>query len=202
MRKQLCCDTPTRRINLGWISFQPDDYSISFGLNDRTFIASKFKAQHFVWNAYNRERIRYQVISDTDALEPVRNPHFTYHPDAWFHLKENNPDADGALFEAIADLPLTLQQDIEMPWIRAYSGNVAQLSNTGSRKNVSVDELVLNVPTEDASVFMQLDFVRPNLGPGLDDQSRWYFTWGKIGLRVSVAFTHPRSPTLTWFHSH
>jgi hypothetical protein len=53
MRKQLCCDTPSRRIRVGWVSFQPDG-SISFGLNDRAYISPKFKTQSMIWNAYNR----------------------------------------------------------------------------------------------------------------------------------------------------
>jgi hypothetical protein len=199
MRKQLCCETPSRIINLGWLSLQPDN-SISFGLNDRTFIASKFKERRFVWNAYNRQRYRYQVVTSNDAVEPVRNPHFTYHPDAWFHLKENIPDADGAVFEAIADLPIVLQQDAEMPWIRAYSGNIAALSNAGRRSNEQIDLLKLSIPSETASVCMQIDFVRPDAGFDLEHNSRWFFSWGKVGLRVSMSFTAPRLATLTWFH--
>ena len=34
MLKSLCCDTPNRRIRLGWLSFQPEKGDISFGLCD------------------------------------------------------------------------------------------------------------------------------------------------------------------------
>src|SRR5262249_17570290 len=126
MRKQICCDTPERRVRIAWVSFQPDG-SISFGLNDRTYISPKFRARHFVWNAYNRVRIHYEVPSDQSSLEAVQNPYFTFHPAVWFHLKADGPRGDEALFEAIADVALVLQQKSEMPWLRSVSGRVASL---------------------------------------------------------------------------
>lgn len=52
MLKHLCCDTPTRRVRIEWVSFQPKG-DISVGLHDKTVIAPKFKGQHFVGSAYN-----------------------------------------------------------------------------------------------------------------------------------------------------
>ena len=164
MRKQLCCQTPSRRVRLGWVSFQPDG-SISFGLNDKTYISPKFKARHFVWNAFNRARIHYEVASDPSTLEPVQNPHFTYHPEVWFHLKADGPGSGEALFEAIADVGLTLKQNLEMPWIRATSAPIADLPTSRHRSgNVPVNDLTIRIPTENLSVCMALDFVTPQCG--------------------------------------
>src|SRR3972149_1021589 len=89
MRKYLVCDVADRRIAIAWLSFQPDN-SISFGLNDRTYISPRFRDRIFIWNAYNRICTIYEVPTDPEALEPVERPHFTYHPDVMFHLKSNN----------------------------------------------------------------------------------------------------------------
>jgi len=202
MRKQICCDTPERRVRIAWVSFQPDG-SISFGLNDRTYISPKFRARHFVWNAYNRVRIHYEVPSDQSSLEAVQNPYFTFHPAVWFHLKAGGPRGDEALFEAIADVALVLQQKSEMPWLRSVSGRVASLPTARARSGeMPVDELSINGPSENVSVSMALDFVKPQAGQGMEHMSRWYLRWQNVAIRLSLMFTYPQIATLSWFHFH
>ena len=140
MRKHIACEVNARLVNVAWLSFQPDG-SISFGLQDRTYISPKFKAQHFVWSAYNRAKLEYFVPSSPEELEQVTNPHFTFHPPHWFRLRANKEEA---LFEAIADLDLTLRQDHAMPWIRAFSGPLNSLKSGGTRQDrVVADSLTI-----------------------------------------------------------
>ena len=88
-----------------------------------------------LWNAYNRVQIKYEIASDPSALDPVKNPHFTYHPAIMFHLKSNADSAqrDEAIFQGIADVGIVLNQDFEMPWIRAVSGRLSALKSPGAR---------------------------------------------------------------------
>ena len=200
MRKQIYCDTPNRRVRIAWVSFQPDG-SISFGLNDRTYISPRFRARHFVWNAYNRVRIRYEVPSDRTTLETVKNPHFTFHPALWFHLKADGPSGDDALFEATADVGLTLEQHLEMPWVRSVSAPIATLPTSGWRAgDIAIDELSIRVPSERFSVAVALDFVKPQAGEGLDHQSRWFIAWHNVAIRITLSFTYPQIATCSWFH--
>jgi hypothetical protein len=199
VRQQLCCDTPARRIRLGWLSFQPDG-AISFGLNDRTYISPKFKAQHFVWSAFNRIGIQYEVQSDPAALEPVRNPHFTFHPPHWFHLKS---DGDGALFEAIADVPLALHQDSEMPWLRAVSTPLRQLPTGGRRRDsFSEEEIGIALPHEELSVCIELDLVRAGKIRVTSGPAQWFTPWHGVAIRATLRPAAAQIATLSWFHFH
>jgi len=201
MRKQLCCNTPSRRVQIGWISFQPDG-AISFGLNDKTYIAPQFKGQHFVWNAYNRIEIAYIVPSDPLALERVPNPHFTYHPDAWFHLKPTNKKDGDSLFEAIADVPIVLSQQSEMPWIRAVTSPISGLRSSGRRSDtIDVEDLVICTLVENVSVRMEIDFIRPeNCSTPTQSGNEWKFAWHKVGIRILLRSTQAHIATLSWFH--
>jgi len=198
--KQLVCQTPNRRVNLGWISFQPDG-SISFGLNDKTYISPKFKVIIGVWSAYNRVKVRYRVPSDPAALEAVHNPHFTYHPPAFFRLKEHNSSNDDALFFAVADLEFTLRQESKMPWLRATSAPITTLGSQKLRSGATrPHELVIDIPDERLSVNMELDFLHTG-GPSFQDaNSTWHIAWSGAILRTSMSFTYPRTAELSWFH--
>src|SRR5262245_59629907 len=46
-----------------------------------------------LWNVYNRVGIQYVVPTNPAALEPVPNPHFTFHPAIKFHLKSDQDRA-------------------------------------------------------------------------------------------------------------
>lgn len=158
-----------------------------------------------IWNVYNRIEIKYEVESDPQALEPVRNPHFTYHPRLLFHLKSNTDRSgrDEDLFQGIADVPIVLEQDHRMPWIRAISAPISQLGESGSRNDgVPTEDLILQLPSKDLSVQIALDFIRANTVAAANSISTWAYAWGDVGVEVSASFTYPHIPTLSWFHSY
>jgi hypothetical protein len=199
--KQISCQTPSRRINIGWVSFQ-EDGSISFGLNDRTYISPKFRARIGVWSAYNRVGIRYAIPSDQAALEPVQNPHFSFHPPGQFHLKEHNAKPDDVLFHGIALVDLTVRQQSRMPWLRAVSAPFSSLRPQRFRSGrAATDEMVMHVPDERLSAWIDLDFVSPETAPRIGNQSTCCVVWRDVALRISLGFTGPRIATLSWFHS-
>lgn len=207
MRKMIKADHVGRISNLGWVSFQPDG-SISFGLSDRTYVSPRLCIRHFVWSAFNRITSQYIIPNDPSTLLPVRNPHFTYHPAAMFHLKANidKKAEDEAIFEGIADLGLVLHQQGEMPWIRATSAPLSTRKPPGKMRegNIQTDDLLLKVPAvvANASVNMALDFVRPDaILTECPKPNIWQFTWHKVGLRIQVTPTTSQVATLSWFHS-
>jgi hypothetical protein len=96
--KEIAETTQSRAIC--WISLQQKG-SISVGLNDRAFISPSFRNRKFLWNLYNRVTLKYMVPHTPDALEPVPNPHLTFHPPMYFHLLSNGKEE---LFAGIAEL--------------------------------------------------------------------------------------------------
>lgn len=182
-----------------WISLQPDG-SVSVGLSDRTYVAPDFKAQHFVWSAFNRETLHYVVPSESNAkLKSIRNPHLTFHPPARFHLTAN----DGRkLFEGIGDLKVMLDQDPLVPWIRFVSKPVAKLSVAGVPRKLGRTSVVkIAVPNDACSVGVGVDFARIASGPAIQnallDQ---YVPWQDHFLRVHAIALLPQVATLSWFH--
>jgi hypothetical protein len=194
MRKHIVGDVNGRKFSIAWLSFQPDG-SISFGLQDRTYISPRSRARIGLCIA-----IQYVIPSDPNALEPVINPHFTFHPSVHFHLRA---DRDEQIFQAIADVQIVLEQDGIMPWIRAVSAPLGQLAYGGRRKDsIDVEEWIVQVGSVEASIRVELDFIKSNCVGGSDDLSRKSFVWHDIGVRVSIAFTYPQVATLSWFHSY
>ena len=204
MRKQICCDTPSRLVKIGWLSFQPDG-SISFGLNDRTFISPRFQVQHSIWNAYNRVGVRYVIPSHPEALHEVQNPHFTFHPAALFQLTgdRSGPKRKNFLFRGIADVGIALQQDGWMPWIRAVSSPLETLPPGGRRDDdIEVNELTISSLTENNSVRIELDFIKPS--DALDDPptNEWHIPWHGVAIRLRTGISSPQIATLSWFHCY
>jgi hypothetical protein len=203
MLKSLCCDTPKRRIRLGWLSFQPKDGAISFGLSDNTYISPAMGVHIGVWSAYNRVRSYFEVVSDPAAAERIVNPHLTWHPPASFHLKRPDQRASDATFFGVALVPLMLSQQHKVDWIRATSGRLSGLKTAGPlRGRFESEELVIIVPDENLSVQIRVDFVRPTAGAGVAHQSRWYIPWQDVGIKLTMAYTYPTIPTLAWAHYH
>jgi hypothetical protein len=203
MIKRLCCQTPRRRINLGWVSFQPDG-SISFGLSHMTFIWPKFKARHFSWNLFKRIRISDQVPSDAGALEPLQNPLFTYQPQRhWFLLKANSVREGNELFAAIVDMNLTLREQSRMRWVKAVSAPLATLpAQTFQSPEGPVEELVMFVPDEHLSTCIELTFEKPGTAELQLNQTTWCTAWQDVALRIDLSFMGPRIATLSWFQFH
>lgn len=187
-----------RQRRISWISLQPDG-STSVGLSDKTFVAPDFKAQNFVWSAFNRETLHYLVPSNPSTLKPIRNPHLTFHPPHDFHLRAN----DGQLlFEGIGDLNIMLSQDSVVPWIRFVSKPIKMLSNAGPPRNPDrTQELLIQAPNEDCSIGLAIDFVDREdpvsppealLSHCVPNQNYWLHVLA-IELPGQVA-------TLSWFH--
>ena len=205
MLANVTCQTPRCLIRLAWLSFQPDG-SVSVGLRDRSFIVKRFKARNFVWSAYNRVRVQYAIQPDFDALEAVNNPHFTFHPPVYFHLKSNDDRSglDEDLFACICEPSLVLLQQKTMPWLRVKTQPLQRFEKSELRASNNIQNVDLNVNALDESVSLgiEVDFIRvvdipANTGPWM-----WAFQSGNIGIAIRVFLTFPAVPTLSWFHEY
>jgi hypothetical protein len=202
MRKHIICEAGGRRIRIAWLSFQSDG-SISFGLQEKTFVSPKLRIRQGLWNAFNRRRLRFEIPSDPDALTPIRNPHFTYHPPGLFHLKANTDRSseDEEIFRGVARVAVVLDQETKMPWVKAITGPLCQLPSGGVRSDsIKAEELVLTVPSDRMSMCIAIDFVKPEYAGQIEYLSCWCVPWHDVALRIALSFTFPQIPMLTWRH--
>jgi hypothetical protein len=207
MRKQITFEHLGRRAGIAWLSFQPNG-SISCGLKDRTFVSPRFRDRIGIWSAYNRYTISYEVGSNPDALVPVNNPHFTFHPAMTFHLKgQLDISSKGEdLFSAIADVAIVLEQQSEMPWLRLISQPISNLplASKGRDDGIENSELVFIAPAimENASASIDVDFIRASDVSTISNSNSWQCVWHGLGLRVKFGVKSPQIATLAWFHSY
>lgn len=184
--------------SVGWVSFQPDG-AISVGLSDRTFVAPNFRSRNFVWNAYNRVTLDYVVANDPAALEPVLNPHLTFHPPIYFHLRQNGKDE---LWAGIADVAIMLQQEGRVPWVRHVSKPFAELKSASAPRDPSkTDVKTINLQTSDCSIGLGLDFVRREG----ESPPEWVTrnlsgATGGVGIDIHVCSVPAQDSTLVWLH--
>jgi hypothetical protein len=204
MRKFITAQAGAISRRVAWLSFQPDG-SISFGLNDRAFVPRRLRIVQGIWNAYNRRRARFELGMDQAALETVQNPHFTFHPPGLFHLKANEDRVqdEQEVFRGVARVGVAVDQDGEMPWIRAISAPLHRLPEGGVRNDGIVeDEWLFRTTSERNSVSIAVDFIRPEAVGHMDNDSCWSVAWGAVAIRVKAAFTFPRDATLSWMYDH
>ena len=203
MLKSLCCDTPTRRVRLGWLSFQRKG-DISFGLSDAAYVAPQFHAHIGIWNVYNRIRSHFEIVSNPSAAEKVFNPHLTFHAPNYFHFKSHTQPARDASFHGIAEIPLMLSQQPVIEWIRAFSAPISQLKTAGLLRGgrFSSEDLSIHVPGEGLSVQMAVDFVTPGQTQGQVQLTQWVYDWHNVGIRVSMSYSWPHIATVAWAHHY
>jgi hypothetical protein len=105
-------------------------------------VSPDFKAQNFVWSAYNRGTIQYLVQSNPATLRPVPQPHLSFHPPHWFRLRGNGGKK---LFEGIGDLLLMLQPVARLALMsispRSWSASLSAVRGASPR-SISVSSAV------------------------------------------------------------
>jgi len=184
--------------SLFWLSFL-DSGGISVGMKDRTLIIPRFKSRQFLFNIYNRITTTYIVSDNPEATEPIVNPHFTFHPPIYFHLRANRGEE---LFAGIADIGLIIKKKESVPWIRLVSRPVCELIKfSGARAGESSDVATINVPTADCSIGIGIDFVGDWEIPILDNHLFEHtYEWNNWRLHVHALQLAPQNATLSWMH--
>ena len=196
--------TAERSVHTATINFAPD-HSISFALNDRTFVSPLADfGRNFVFNFYNQVKSEFLIAHDAQALRSVPNPHFTFHPAVRFHLVGRSRGRYETLFDGIMDVELMLEAGRgPIPWIRAISRPVSEVKTARLRSGAGDStEHLLPIDSEAFSVGVAVDFV-PAKMIGEDDASTISFPmWKGHRLRVSIELLMPQVPTLAWYHFH
>jgi hypothetical protein len=196
--------TGDRKVYVATMSFMADE-SVSFVLNDRTFVSPLAQmGQMFVFNLYNQVRAEFLVEHDPRALRPVPNPHFTFHPAIRFHLVGRSEGQYQTLFDGIMDVDLMLQTyQKPVPWLRAISKPISQVKSAGLPSGSSqAAEHLVTTPSEDFSIGMEIDFLPAGHNRPADGSSVHVPIWRDHELRVSLSLLTPQVATLAWYHFH
>ena len=183
--------------SIGWVSFQPDG-AISVGLTDRTFVSPKFRARNFLWNLYNRVTLEYLVAHSPEALESVDNPHLTFHPPIYFHLRANGQDE---LFAGIAEPRLMLEQDNRVPWIRFMSRPLHEIGLAKQPRDFEKSSVEkFSVPTADCSIGLGVDFVRSTQMESSELLFSRCVDCQKHRVHIFCEVLPAQISTLSWYH--
>jgi len=186
--------------SVGWVSLQPDG-AVSVGLSDRTFVAPSFRARNFLWNVNNRVTLEYRVAHEPGAMEPVVNPHLTFHPPIYFHLRENN---QVELWAGMADVAIMLEQDGIVRWVRFVSKPFTELKATGPLRDPSRTTIrKVSVPDTEHSIGLGVDFVRrPGEAPPEWVTKNLVGATAGVGIDIHTSILPPQTSTLAWLHHY
>ena len=183
--------------SIGWMSFQPDG-AISVGLTDRIFISPKFRARNFVWNFYNRISLEYLVAHSPEALEPINNPHLTFHPPIYFHLRANSQEE---LFAGLAEPRLMLLQDYCVPWIRFISRPVREIGEAKQPRDSEKSSIAkILLPTTECSIGLGVDFIRATQTESSELLFSRCVDWKEHRVHIFCEILPVQISTLSWYH--
>jgi hypothetical protein len=192
------CNGEYRRV--GWITLDQADQGISIGLSDRALTIRDFKAQEFVWSAFNRRTLNFIALDADSPMRSVKNPHLTFHPPHWFHLTEGTRKRKP--FEAIADISLALDQQGEVPWVRFVSKAFVEMPVALPSIAANQEVIVVEITSKDRSVTVSMDFVLKGLrGPKINNVAFCeFYDSGDYTARVVISEVPGQRATLGWIH--
>jgi hypothetical protein len=170
-----------------------DDGSISVGLSDRLFTVPALASEVMINSVVHRQTKDLKTVHSEQA---VQNPHFTFHPSAYYHLRANGEEE---LFSGLLMVDLVVQEEGRLPWIRAVSNVVTELKPYQSARSGQSSEIIrLPLPNEKRSVELAVDFVAP--ATNADTAKNFRVEWGGRAIEVSARHVTPQKPTLWWHH--
>jgi hypothetical protein len=167
------------RSKVAWINLLKDK-SISVGLADRSIRVDALLTES-------------QKVVQLDR--PLDNPHMTFHPPAWVHLRSRGrkPIYQG------------LTWTDHSPWIRFISNPLRNLNASAAGRGGSVKIMPLRVDTLDVSAQVCIDFVT-QLPPASLHPTVWrVIPWGDVSIGIAVRRLPPQSANLEFVelrHEH
>jgi hypothetical protein len=118
-------------------------------------------------------------------------------------LRANN---DEVLFDGLCDTSIVLEQQSELPWIRAVSNPIHTLSAAGTRNDqIPVEKLMIEVDSDQASIGVAIDLVKPSsCETEMHSPARVMrcVGWHDIAVRIAMEAKPAQMATLGWFHEY
>jgi hypothetical protein len=158
--------------SVAWISIA-DSGDVSVGLKDKNVV----------------------MASPGGERAGSRNPHFTFHPPMYHHLRTNR---EPELLAGLMDVGLMLAEKGLVPWVRLVSRPYGALKPFGETRGKTA-VLRFAVPNNQASLLIELDFVR-TIPANIEPQYMYTEVAAELALRVAVQSCppSPASMTLLW----
>jgi hypothetical protein len=135
--------------------------------------------------------MRYDLPSSPTAPRAIENPHFTYHPMAYFHLTAGNGGEE--IFSSILLLEQYFVGDHLLPWVRATTAPIRKLPTGGPLR--AADE-------ESKSVEISLALLAPGVATMRNTQPALHFATPSATVQISAVLVPPQNATLSWFHDY
>ncbi|HEV2545908.1 MAG TPA: hypothetical protein VGU20_01085 [Stellaceae bacterium] len=167
---RICVNQSGRFRSLAWISFQKDG-SISVGFADNS--------------------ISVQDTQQANAPRTLVNPHFTFHPPAWWHLRSEGEEAMWRGLVWTKHLP---DADCS-PWLRFVSKPVNDLpifKRVSHGKQAGIWALPVS---ESCSVGLMVDFVN-SVPSAANDATAKFMPWHDVTLRFRARPLPPQQSAL------
>ena len=161
---------PDSRRSVAWISVA-DTGDVSTGLTDPNIVVAQPGGQR----------------------DGSRNPHFTFHPPIYHHLRTNG---EPELLAGLMEIGMMLQGDAVVPWVRLVSRPYQQLAAfTGARVGASILDFTINDLAASAQV--ELDFIRSDDMVENDNRFLYARVTREMALRLRIQSCPPSRATLT-----
>ena len=181
--------------NFLWCGFAADG-SISIGFSDRSFIVPGFAEELYLGDRAHRSEID---LTQRHGVEAITNPHFTFHPPGYVHLRANNQEE---LFAGVLMVDMIVNQDGHFPWVRFVSSPVHELSlYRGGREGEGDELLMISASSSQQSIEMAVDIVKP--GVRLGEENVIFETtirWAGRDVRLRAKARDGTPSTFQWNH--
>ncbi|MBE7436753.1 MAG: hypothetical protein HS100_22770 [Anaerolineales bacterium] len=178
-----------------WISLQ-DDGSISIGMSDRTFLVPGFTSRIEIDGAVHQNHVHFEGKLKKKA---ITNPHFTFHPPMYVHLRANNEEE---LFAGVLGVDFIVEAEGCMPWIRFVSSPIKELKPfIKVRDDKDIEIVRLLIPSNEISLGIGVDFVSNQVSQAENMPNKDYFiSWHGRTLHVFAQVFSAQKSTVQWNH--
>jgi hypothetical protein len=161
---------PDAQRSVAWVSVA-DKGDVSAGLTDRSI-----------------------VIADPGGeRDGSRNPHFTFHPPIYHHLRSNG---EPEVLAGLMEIGAMLEQTAVVPWVRLVSRPYQHLATFQTTRG-GAGVLDFSIADPGLSAQIELDFIRPSEIRTGDSQFKYARVSSDLGLRLAVQSCPPSRASLT-----
>ncbi len=192
---KLIADNKGDLTSIIWISLQ-DDGSISIGMSDRTFVVPGFTSEIEIDGTLHQSHVNFEGKL---KKEEVTNPHFTFHPPMYVHLRANK---GSELFAGVLGVDFIVEAEGRMPWIRFVSSPIKELKPfVQVRDDKDIEIVRLLVPSNDISLGIGIDFVsKPTSSAENQPNYEYFINWHGRTLHVFARVLPAQKSTVQWNH--
>ena len=122
-----------------------------------------------------------------------------------FHLKDQYGEKGPAttIFSGIADVGIIIEQQSQLPWIRAISSPISEAREHKLRSgNSEVEVFKIDSISESTSVRIEIDILGGDAKQEDGERGYWLVKWGQFSYRCKMSLCLPQISTLSWYYQY